>query len=317
MVPLYNNSFRKYTGLLACCLFPIVALSQPSSVTSTINRDDILIGVPVKLTVKTFFPAGNAFSGIELVLPDSIGHFEFIEKSKADTLTFKDNSRSIEQQFYFTSFDSGKWVLPSFALKPDDPSGQMLSLATDSFLVSVNYSPSDGTNQLHDIKPVMDVKIVDYTPWYIAGGILLLLLAAWLVWRYLKKRKKNQPAEAPNLLSPFAEAMQELDKLSSIDLEREEEVKDFHVRCSSIFRRFLGRKQGADLNNRTTSDLLIRLSGKELETDKLSKLAMALRCNDAVKFAKYKPGALESEESRKIIREIITDIEEQSINPKP
>jgi len=316
MFSLNNKIYRYFTGLLVCCLFSIASSGQPGTITSAIDRDNILIGEPITLTVKAAFPAGSQFSGIDVILPDSIGHFEFIEKSKADTLTYKDNSKRIEQQFYFTSFDSGKWVLPSFGVKLDNASAHTLSFATDSFSIAVNYSPPDSTNQLRDIKPIMDVKIVDYTPWYIAGGVLLLLIAAWLTWRYFKRRKKDPLAETANLLSPYAEAMQELDKLSTINLESEQGIRDFHTRCASVFRRYLGRKQGADLNNRTTSDLLIRLSGEELEPADLSKLATALRCSDAVKFAKYRPGTTESEATRKNFREIITGIEHQNINPK-
>lgn len=311
MSPVKINTVWFCVRALVFSLFPFFSTAQSVTIRSTIDRDNILIGEPVILKVKAGFPVGSGFSGIHVLVPDSIAHFELVENSKADSITYKDDSRAVEQQFIFTSFDSGKWVLPAFDVELTNASDPLKKFNTDSFPVAVNYSPPDSTNQLRDIKPIMDVHITDYTWWYIAGGIVLLLLIAWLLWRYLKNRKKDPALISKGTLPAYDEAMQELDKLSGMDLTDPLSIRNYHTRCTAIFKRYLGRTQGQDLDNRTTSDLLVNLSGREMDAGSLSRLAIALRCSDAVKFAKYRPGSMESEECRQIIKETITHIEKQ------
>ena len=317
MSPVKINMFWFCIRALVFSFLPFFSAAQSVSVRSTIDRDNILIGEPIVVKVKAGFPAGSSFSGIQVIMPDSIPHFEFVESSKADSITYKDDSRAIEQQFIFTSFDSGKWSLPAFDVRLSNLSGSDQKLSTDSFSIAVNYSPADSTNELRDIKPIMDVHIVDYTWWYIAGGLILLLLITWLLWRYFKNRKKDPAASKSSSIPAYDEAMRELDKLSGTDLTDPILIRSFHTRCTEIFKRYLGRTRGQNLDNRTTSDLLVKLSGREMDADSISRLAIALRCSDAVKFAKYRPSTTESEECKQIIRETITGIEKQMNSTRP
>ena len=273
----------------------------------------MLIGEQVKVTVKASFRPG-VFTIHWLTLPDSIPHFEVVDAGKVDTTTYKDDSKAIEQTITFTSFDSGKWTIPAFQVNfdplLDDTS---LNLTTDPVPVNVMYSPPDSTNQLRDIKPIMDVTIPDYTWYYVAGGILLLCIIAYLIWRYLKNKKQRPAVVFASKLSPYDEAMQELKKLDQCNLQDAAETKVYHSRLSEIFKRYVGRKENKDLDNRTTSELLIQMKD-DLSTENISVLATALRCSDAVKFAKYLPTMIESTECKDKIKEIISLIQ-QTIKP--
>ena len=299
---------------IAYCLLPIACFSQSPSVQTTADKNSILIGEQVKVTVKANFRPG-LFNIHWLVLPDSIPHFEVVDPGKADTITFKDNSKAIEQTITFTSFDSGKWKIPAFPINFDPlVDDTTLNLITDPVAVTVMYSPPDSTNQLRDIKPIMDITVADYTWYYLAGGILLLGLIAFLIWRYLKKRKHQPAAVFASRLSPYDEAMQELKKLDQYNLQDAAEIKLYHSRLSEIFKRYLGRKENKNLSNRTTSELLIQMKENDLSNENISALATALRCSDAVKFAKYLPTMIESAESKDKIKETI-DLMEQTIKP--
>jgi hypothetical protein len=52
------------------------------------------------------------------------------------------------------------------------------------------------------------------------------------------------------------------------------------------------------------------MSENGFQQENISALATALRCSDAVKFAKYIPSAIESEECRLKIKETLNSIEQ-------
>jgi len=309
---LIKINIRRYCLLLiAYCLFPIASFSQSPSVQTIADKNNILIGEQVKVTVKASFRPG-VFTVHWLTLPDSIPHFEVVDPGKADTTTYKDDSKAIEQTITFTSFDSGKWTIPAFQINFDPlVDDTTLNLTTDPVPVNVMYSPPDSTNELRDIKPVMDVTIPDYTWYYVAGGILLLCIIGYFTWRYLKNKKQKPAAVFASKLSPYDEAMQELKKLDQYNLQDAAEIKAYHSRLSEIFKRYISRKENKDLDGRTTSELLIQMKD-DLSKENISALATALRCSDAVKFAKYLPTMIESAESKDKIKETINLIEQKT-----
>lgn len=289
--------------------------AQQPFLSTRVDRKDILIGEQITYTVKAIFP-GNTYRVDWFSIPDSIAHFEVVEKKKIDTST-SNNNTSLEQTIIFTSFDSGKWTTPELPVNFESVSdNKKLSLLTEAIPVSVSYSPADSTNQLRDIKPIIEVKVSDYTWYYIAGGVLLLLIAAFLFWRYRKRRPKKIIAGPVSKLSPYHEAVEALRQLKQYDLSVREQVIQYHTGLSDIFKRYLGRVQRRELFNKTTGDLLIRLSENKLDSATLSSLAAALRTGDAVKFAKYQPAASESEQSLEQVAMAIQQVEQQAQTTK-
>jgi hypothetical protein len=298
-------------GLIACFLF-CMQIGYGQVLQTITDKKEILIGEQIKLTIKLTLPLNGAGLNKWLVIPDSIAHFDIVDAGKTDTVHFRDNSKAVEQTIIITSFDSGRWVFPALPVEflENGPSGPLGSqsarvVLTDSFFVIVSYSPADTTSQLRDIKPIIKVTVADYTLYYIAGGVVLLLLIIYLLYRYFKKKPKLKPVLNSSGLSPFDEAMSELKKLSQYNLQDAEGIKSYHTKLSSIFKNYLGRKHQKDLMSKTTGDLLISIKEIELSAEKISDLATALRCTDAVKFAKYMPLPAESEDCLLKIKETI------------
>lgn len=304
-------------GLTACFSFCVQMIFCQTVQTIT-DRTDILIGEQIKLKIRAEVPLNNAAVNKWLNIPDSIPHFEIVEAAKPDTISFKDNSQTIEQTITITSFDSGRWAFPALPLEFDGAGGQVNKIVnTDSFYVNVSYSSPDSTNQLRDIKPIIKVSIVDYFCYYIIGAAILLLLIIYLLYRYFKKRKKSAPLKPTSHLSAFDEAMEELKKLAQIDLRDAAGIKTYHSRLAEIFKNYIGRRQNKNMANETTSDLLISIKNNYLQLEGISKLATALRSTDAVKFAKYLPLSNESQDSLQKIEETIKTIEHKISNTKP
>jgi hypothetical protein len=279
------------------------------------DKKDILIGEQIKLTLKA--PLDKGLSKW-INLPDSIPHFEIVETSKPDTVNFKDDSRAIEQTIIITSFDSGSWVFPALPVEFAGAAGQAPQIVnTDSFVVNVLYAPADSTNQLRDIKPIIKVSITSLFWYYIIGGAVLLLLIIYLLYRYFKKKKKDTAATPASKLSPFDEAMAALKDLAQFNLQDAAEIKAYHIKLAAIFKNYLGRKQGKNLFNKTTGDLLITIKEIDFPPVNISELATTLRCTDAVKFARYLPLSNQSEDCKQKITEIIILTEQKTTNHKP
>lgn len=303
-------------GLTACFSFCYL-FSFSQQVRTVADRNNILIGEQIRLIINVSLPPGTAELKNGFGIPDSIPHFDIVETGKAVSITNEDRSTTVAQTIVFTSFDSGRWVFPSLPLEFSDAGQKLQNVRTDSMVINVSYAPSDSTNQLRDIKPIIKVTVADYTWYYIIGGMVLLLLAMILLYRYRKKHQKLIPDDPASKLSPFDEAMEEISRLSQYNLLDATGLKQYHAKMAEIFKRYAGRKQGKNLMSKTTGDLLISMAEIEMTAADISGLATALRCTDAVKFAKYLPAVDESEDCLLQIKTWINLMEQQSIHHKP
>lgn len=278
------------------------------------DRSEILIGEQMKLFVEATF-TNDDYTVDWPVLPDSFEHFELIEKSKLDSVYAEGKLSAIKQIFTITSFDSGKWQVPSLKINIA-PVGKAASavLYTDSFPVTVSFSVSDTTSQLRDIKPIREAKPENLLWYWVIGAVLLLVLIGLIIWYFNKNKKK--PAEIFKAkLSPYDEAMEELQGLKKINLSNPESLRIFHTKLTDIFKRYLSRKTNQLHLNKTTGDILVLLNETGLQKTAVSKAAYSLRCSDAVKFAKYQPDNNESNECLQSIKQVIDATEKLTVQP--
>src|SRR5437870_4236493 len=112
-------------------LFFTIANAQPARVLTSLDKNEIVIGEQLKLKVELFILATN-YKTQWLSIPDSLGHFEVIARSKVDSVYDNDRLFSITQTFTLTSFDSGKWVIPSFPVNFYSLDSPVNTLHTDS-----------------------------------------------------------------------------------------------------------------------------------------------------------------------------------------
>ena len=300
--------------LFTCLLCSKLCFAQYPGVAASVDRSEILIGEQMKFSVEAKF-ANNDYTVDWPVLPDSFAHFEIVNKSKIDSVYAEGKLSAIKQIFTITSFDSGKWQVPSLKINIT-PVGKKESMVlyTDSFPVIVSFSVSDTTSQLRDIKPIREAKPENLLWYWIIGAVLLLTLIGLIVWYFNKNKKK--PAEIFKAkLSPYDEAMEELKALKKIDLSSPESLKLFHTKLTDIFKRYLSRKTNQLHMNKTTGDILVLLNETGLQKTEVSKTAYCLRCSDAVKFAKYQPDNTESYESLQSITQVIEATEKLTIQP--
>jgi hypothetical protein len=286
--------FRKTILFIFPILLVQVAMAQGSAtIKASVNKNRILLGESLVLTIEAYLPSN---SKIKLEQADSIAHFEFLEKPVVDS-SHTSGGVTFLGKYTITSFDSGHWVIPSFTLTK--------GVKTDTIPIDVVFSDFNPEQDYHDIKDVLEVKVPKKKiAWWIyaAGLLVLILLIAFLT----RRKKKLVITAAPKItVSPYEEAMRELEQLQ----KRQPEAKEYYSKLVNIFRLYIFRKKGILSLQKTTDDLVVQLKGLNLDKEQFDKLSQSLRLSDFVKFAKYIPSGNDKEESFKEIEKAIINIE--------
>jgi hypothetical protein len=280
----------------------------PAIVKATIDKDSILIGQPIQFMLEATVPDNIPFAW---PATDTLPHFEWLEKGKIDTAV-RPGQRYYRQYFTITSFDSGNWVIPRLTFL----SGTKKAM-TDSIRIDVRYSKFDPSKDFHDIKDIIEVPNpwARWIPW-IVGAVTLLSLAL-VVWLIRKRKVIMQiiTRQTP-LLSPFEEAMKQLDELLKQQLPVNGAIKTYYSRLDEIFRVYLFRRLNIHSLAETSEELIAQLRSSGLEPAQFDSVAETLRMSDFVKFAKYQPGMADSEHHYQVIRSAITALEPPPPNPQ-
>jgi hypothetical protein len=283
-------------------------LAQKPFVKTYIDKNKILIGEPIQYKVVATFP--QLTTSINwFTVPDSMAHFELIEKSKIDSVV-KDNLLQMQQTLTITSFDSGQFVTPSFLISTS-LNNKVQKLTTNSFAIDIGYAVPDSTNQLRDIKPIIEVEDKEpiwLTVLKIVGFAIGLIALIYLTKKIVSRKRMNSGLKRSSGLSPYNEAMQQLQKIKIYNLGDNTELKKYHLALSTTLKQYISRIQNNNKLSATTSDLLIFCKTKNIEA---TELASTLRCGDVVKFAKYLPTSEENEQCWQNIKSTIEILEKQ------
>jgi hypothetical protein len=296
---------------IACLLLTLISVSAYTQVSAkaSVDKDHILIGEPIKLTLQVYAPLGEELSWFTL---DTIPRFEFVSKGKIDTTESVDGKK-MEQELVITSFDSGSIQIP-----PLNIVAGATSYFTDSIPIEVSYSKFNPEEDYRDIKAIEEVfnPLAKYIPWAVA--VLTVLSFAGVAW-FLQKRKQI-PVEKKTVtsrLTPLEEAMKALDTLKKKDTATLASVKAYYTDLNDILRVFVFRKLSISSLEQTNEELILELKELIPNRDSFSKLAAALRMSDFVKFAKYQPGPADNESNLEIIRAVIRLIDQKNERQTP
>lgn len=275
--------------------------AHAQAVKTYISRTKILIGEPIRLDI-TVAAASQDYT-IDFAIPDSVDHFTIIEKDKRDTTDA--GAYALKQTILFTSFDSGSWRLPAFPITVSQPGKTAQSFLSDSVMIQVDYAAADSTGLLRDIKPVMDVLVLDNRWIYYSIAAIVAIIIAFLLYRYWKKRPKKARPIFDNRISPFDEAMQALQTLGN---QSSSNVKAFYSTLGDVFKRYYSRKTNGNIMAHTSGEIIMQLKTHSTNQN-VQQAADVLRLCDAVKFAKYQPLPAQNMEALETMKQLITQLE--------
>lgn len=279
---------------IICFIWSLHCVAQVQ-VRTNLDRESILIGERIQLSLEAYMPLGETFAWFRI---DSIPNFTVINASKIDTIeTF--NGKKVQQTYTITSFDSGRQQLPAFTMVIGNA-----RYVTDTLGIDVKYAPVNVADNYRDIKEIMDVEVEKNTfiPWIIAIVTLLALLIAG----YLLYRKKS-PAIKPvaKKLSPYEQAMRDLEMIRKRGFHLNGEVKEYYSSLNDILRVFLEGSLQLHTMEKTNEEIILDLRRVPLSKEAHVELSNALRVADYVKFAKYHPDENLNEQSFNTIKTAI------------
>lgn len=298
------NVSRKYRlGFLLIVLLQYTAQSQVL-VKSRVDKDSILIGETLRISVEARLPMGETLTW---KIPDSLSHFEWVEKGKPETTDAVDGKK-IVQVLAVTSYDSGYWVIPPIKI-----SVKGKSYATDTVGVRVVYIPQNPADDYRDIKPIVDVessKKFD-KKWIILIGMTVLVIIAIIIL-LRKKKTTQQTTSIVSKLSPYEEAINTLEQLRKKLPDEALQMKPFYTDLNDVLRKYLAGSRQWPSSQKTNEEMIHYLRSSGLSQESILPLFQTLRMADFVKFARYLPGKEDHLKNVEEIEKAITTLNRQN-----
>lgn len=275
----------------AFCLLLIANWLPAQVIHLTYDKQRILLGEQIGVSVKAFVDKGKTVEDFPL---DTLPHLEVLESSKVDTAVVG-NTLQLSQKLLVTSWDSGKWNVPTVIAG---------GLPSKPIAIEVAYtSPWDPNQPYHDIKGIVPIKNPGRSTWwwYVIG--LAVLVALFLL--FFPEGKKEQGVVELDK-SAYKKALQQLEKLQK---EKPVDAKLYYTELIDIFRNYLKGAKGIQSFSKTTDDLSIQLQSQKLPSADYNQLVQTLRLSDLAKFAAYRPDERLNREALNTIQQSITTIE--------
>ena len=283
-----HTRFRMVYRISCLVLFMLISSGSFAQVTSEIDSTTIKIGeqITYKIQVESdttdlvVFPEGQTFQPLEVV-----------ESYKVDT-TRKDDRFQLIKKYALTQFDSGTYTIPRQKVTIGSK-----AFFTDSLRVEVNEVAVDTTKQkLYDIKPMIAVDKSSGKWWlYVLIALLLIGLAAFLIYWFVWRDKPLTKEEEIALLPPYERAKLALRELDESQYLQKDEIKAYYSELTLIIRKYIDEKVYDHSLESTTEELVNRLQllkdGNQLDLSRetINNIETILRRADLVKFAKSKP----------------------------
>ena len=296
---------NKITRLLPAFLLAGFFSHSQVLIKTSVEKDKVLVGEPVKVTIEARLPLGQKMSWFML---DTIPHFEWMDKG-LPVETDGIDGKTVLHSFTIIGYDTGYWTIPHYTIKVENK-----NYSSDTVGLRVDYDPGFNPEENYrDIKETEEVTVENKNKlewlYYVAGGLVLLLLF------YLLFRNKSAQQATKNIvpLTPFDEALQSLAALRKERPAAAEEVKYFYTKLNDILRNFLSKQFRIPALEETNDEVIIQLRQLSIPGEQFSKTTEALRMADFVKFAKYLPAQADNEKALNIIESAIQSLNKPTI----
>lgn len=297
----------KWPFLLCCLIFMIHnSHAQNVRIKAMLDTARIEIGEQIQLKLQAVFDPQQYRINFPAV-PDTVNHLEFIAKQN-DTIIGR-SEHTITQSLTITSFDSGRWQIPSFRFDIQPLNGTTASTQwTDSLFVSVGMPIVDTSKPFKPIMGIQEAKMPwKELIWYIVGIVLLLGVLIFLIIYLVKnaKRKKKTVDTPVVRLNPFEQAMQDLNQLEKQELWQQNQAKAYHTQINDIIRRYLETTFEYDCFEKTSNEIIQMIRKEKGLKAYIPDLKLIFETADMVKFAKSQPGEDEHLKSMQLTRTFI------------
>lgn len=285
--------------------------AQLPKVSVHIPMQTLTIGDQVNLELKASF--NPQLYRVQLPnIPDTFNHIEVIAKGKVDTLA-KAELIEITQKITVTSFDSGRWQVPSvsFLIQPLNGDSIFSVQSLEAFL-QVQSPLVDTSKPFKPIQTIREAKMpLKEIIMYVVIGLLLigilvaLILYLFKKWRKARINKVDKVVEVQIL--PHEKALQALDDLMQKKLWLQGEDKLHYTLLTDITRSYLTEQFSIECFEKTSAEIVQQIKRIKLLNPYRQILRDTLNLSDLVKFAKARPSSEEQIQSLQIIKEFVIE----------
>ncbi len=153
---------------------------------------------------------------------------------------------------------------------------------------------AESDDEFRPFKPIFDFAR-SYWPYVVA--LLLLLLAAYSIYRYIKQRPTQQAYKPePFRPEPFNNPLDELEKnleqlKAGADPQNREEFEQFYIQLGDSIRLYLKRVYQFPALEMTSGEIIRQLQQERASHELIQKVKKVLYDADMVKFAKFNPAS--------------------------
>lgn len=311
---LFNRSSRLAFGAFALSVITLLTLflsSTPAAfaadggfeVSFSINRQKATIGDDIVIAADIVHD--DLFQVLDL--PKDLAAPPFIVK-KIERIAPKKAKGVTADAFRvtLTVFETGKFVVPSIAIRFKDPKGKAGVVYTEKWPVEV-FSVLGNQKDTGDIRPLKSPESLEteaqrrrrWIMW--AVGIMTLLVAAllgWLGWRqYEAWLEARKPAHQ--------RALEALDRLEKKNLITAGQPKVFFAELTLIMKHYLIRRFDAGSLEHTTREFLADLEKNPQVAAAADDAKLVLTAADLVKFAREMPSVEDARVNLQTVRELV------------
>lgn len=289
--------------MLLLAAFPARSIAQSGHVklTTTLEKDSILIGDRVKFTIHASYPSRINF--LFPTLQDTLmKDLEVLGSGPIDTLKWDKSAQWIEakKDYYLTSF-AGQTIfhIPALVYTLPTPAG-MDTIRTQPLVLKVAFPPMDSTFAPHDIyDPIKyPINFAELKPYLLVLHILIwLAIITYLIVRKIRRKEKIFSTPEP-AIPPHVKAMQELGRIKKEKLWLKSSNKVFYTELTDILRQYIEGQFDLSTLEKTSEEIIREVNSMDesvLSQKQKSELADVLRQSDLAKFAKIEWGPMENE----------------------
>ena len=266
--------------------------------TAKLDTNAILIGEQINFSISNTISETEVWPTYDAFLVEGI---EIIKEGKLDT-----SDNLISQNFIITAWDSGSYYIRPIAFSATSK--------TQGLLLNVQTIILEEGAELKDIKQPMEAPIgwSDIWPWLL--GIVLLILIAYILKKYVFTKKEALKIEKPKVIIPAdIIALKELITLEEAKIWQEGKIKEYHSSLSEIIRRYTENRFNFIALELATEEIISELKSK-VNNEQLASITILLKRADLAKFAKSKPEETENKESMQLAKHFVAQTKQKQIN---
>ncbi len=276
----------------ALCVWPAAA----SQVQARLDSSRARIGDRLTLTLTAHSAAGETVQ-----FPDLESHldkFVLLDELPAERVEEEGGAALIRRSWVIAAFETGRLEVSGLPLAVMHADGVVDTLWTEPLPLEVISLVQDTLDaQIRPLRSLVEAprlwKRIAF--WAVLG--LAVLAALFMLWRsYLRRRADRLAGNVSSIPARPAHlvALDELDRIKSLGLIENGEVKRFHILVSEAIRCYLEARYDVLAPEMTTWELTAALKGRRDMDPGLKELLRGfLEDCDMVKFAKYVPKIVE------------------------